>query len=231
MRRLVEMMRLKEQLHQRCEEELATLREQLETVTSKFNAYKLIAEQKMVLLDQEMATNGKFSYDRLMRESDVVVQFFTGLTREGVEMQLRFLEENGFPENFQPRMTSFRGDGFGRPNLLHWKDAVILVMVQFKCDHAVQDIAHRFDISISTASRVSIRVSKLIRAFFDTLLRKQDSSKTMSAYCPDRVPVLQQEPFNNVMFIVDCFEVECEVPFNSRLRRVLFSQYKQRYYG
>lgn len=98
----------------------------------------------------------------------------------------------------------------------------MVVMVELRLDTGLRDLAYRFDISLSTASRILLRWLTIMDIRLKPLLlwpERDDLRKSM--------PLCFQENFGKeVAVILDCFEVFIERPSNLLARACTWSSYK-----
>ena len=98
----------------------------------------------------------------------------------------------------------------------------LMVMLKLRLNCFCEDLAYRFDVSVSTISRIWHR-----------WIRHMDGRLSRVIFWPDRdglqktMPLCFQESFGKkVAVIIDCFEIFIERPSNLQARTATWSSYK-----
>ena len=140
-------------------------------------------------------------------DTDDKVRFYTGLP--SIEVLLKTFEHVA-PSVNRKSLTLDKFQEF------------IIVLMKLRLNVPFQDLAYRFSISVSTASRI-----------FSYWIRIMDARLSPLVYWPERHQLWHTMPMcfkysfgNKVTVIIDCFEVFIEKPSNLLARAQTFSSYK-----
>lgn len=121
-----------------------------------------------------------------------------------------------------PSMMALRGDGACRKPALSLKKQLCLTLMRLRLNLTQQDLAYRFQISVSTVSRY---IHKWIDVMYVRL------SKNFIVW-PDRgvlkdsIPFSFRKNFPNCIVIIDCFEVFIDMHADLLDRASTYSSYK-----
>ena len=158
--------------------------------------YLFTSNKKVIEFDEDYFTN-----------SDDKVLFYTGLPSYHV---LNFVFELVLP------FVSRRSQG------LSPFQELVMIMIKLRLDVPFQDLAYRFNVSVSTVSRV-----------FHSWLEAMDTSLSKFVHWPCRDSLLATMPQcfrfsfgTKTTVIIDCFEIFIEKPSNLLARAQTFSSYK-----
>ena len=108
-----------------------------------------------------------------------------------------------------------------RPRALQPIDELFLVLMRLRLASLEQDLAHRFDISISTVSRIC----KTWILFLDQQLRPLITWPTRSSI-DEHMPSQFKQLYPHTRCIIDCTEIFCESPSALDTQSVTYSHYK-----
>lgn len=112
-------------------------------------------------------------------------------------------------------------DKGGRPRTLNPLDEFFLVMCRLRQGFHEEHLAHLFDISVSTVSRIFI---SWINFMFLKLgsLNIWPSRETINRTMPEDFKI----KYASTRVIIDCTEIKCQMPSSLQLNGELFSSYK-----
>ena len=108
-----------------------------------------------------------------------------------------------------------------RPRALQPIDELFMVLVRLRLASPEQDLAHRFDISMSTVSRIC----KTWILFLDQQLRPLITWPTRSSI-NEHMPSQFKQLYPQTRCIIDCTEIFCESPSALDIQSVTYSHYK-----
>ena len=140
--------------------------------------------------------------------NDEKTQFYTGFPTFSMLMQLFTL--------IAPHVVSTS------TNALCQFQEYLLVLIRLRLNVPLQDLAYRFKVSVSTASRVFNRWIDVMRVRLDFLIQwpeREELRKTM--------PLVFRQNFGlGVAVIIDCFEIFTDRPSSLIARAMTWSNYK-----
>lgn len=147
--------------------------------------------------------------------------FYTGLSNEHFIVLWNFLgEETSNLVIWRGKKNPQSKGGYKRCRIISPKNQLFLTLVRLRCGILLKDLAYRFDISESYAS-------KIITTWITFMYNK---FKKLSIF-PDRETDVQKIPkvfrkFKNIRVIIDGFEVRTQKPKDYREQGNVYSNYK-----
>ena len=160
-----------------------------------------LSEVKNQLLTSDLSQSG-------FEGNDEKTQFYTGIPTSSMLMQLFTL--------IAPHVVSTS------TNALCQFQEYLLVLLRLRLNVPLQDLAYRFRVSVSTASRVFNRWIDVMRVRLDFLIQwpeREELRKTM--------PLVFRQNFGlGVAVIIDCFEIFTDRPSSLIARAMTWSNYK-----
>ena len=187
-------------------DEIARLKEELEKSKDMIQQLSL-EHSKKALPSHEVSM---FCEETL--QSDDQIRFYTGLPNKQVLKSVFTLVNSGTTADHDAntKLTPFQ--------------EFMCTMLKLRLNSPVQDLSYRFNVSVSTISRLLLR-----------WLTQMDIRLCHLIYWPDReqlqktMPRCFQESFGKrVAIIIDCFEVFIERPSNLCARATTWSNYKHK---
>ena len=109
----------------------------------------------------------------------------------------------------------------GRPRVLNTFQEFTMVMMRLRLGLFERDLAHRFNVSVMTVSRITRSWMRFLRAEFEPLIQTPPS-EILKLHMPN---VFQQICPDTVM-IVDCTEFQMEKPSSLNAQSACYSSYK-----
>lgn len=184
-------------------------------------------ECQTILTMQDMENNEKFSKNVVTELSnvkaklnniqisvegfcnnDAKTQFYTGVPNFLLLMHLFNFVHPHIKSSCRNALTQFQ--------------ELLLTLIRIKLNLPLQDIAYRFNISVSTASRIFDRWIDVLCTRLKFLIHwpdREELQRTMPS-------IFQQNFGNKVAAIIDCFEVFLDRPSSLIARAMTWSSYK-----
>ena len=182
-------------------------------------------QAKVLRLEEEVRTlqSQRFLLRRF-QGSDKDIQFYTGLPSYSVFMCLyRFLEPLLCSLRLcrnELKATSTRSFK-PRKRALQPIDQFFLTLVRLRLGLLEQDLAHRFNVSIATISRICVTWIKFLNQQFRPLIT-WPSRELIDAHMPTQF----KEFCPTTRVILDCTEIFTEVPSSMSVQSLTYSSYK-----
>ncbi|KAL5010708.1 hypothetical protein ScPMuIL_013013 [Solemya velum] len=156
-----------------------------------------------------------------IRHDDSKIIFYTGIP-DKVTFDALFDEMSDASEKTSSngKSTSDEKAG-GRPRSLRLIDEFLMVLMRLRLGLLVDDLSARFCISASACSRV-----------LNSWINYLDSKLHFLIMWPSKdavehnMPKLFRDKFPNTRVIIDCTEIRTETPSSTKLKTVLYSDYK-----
>ena len=106
------------------------------------------------------------------------------------------------------------------------QDQLFLTLLKLRCNFSHKDLGVRFSVSPSTITYITITwINVLHEVLYVGLLKDKIPSVSKNRMC---LPSCFSN-FSNCRIILDCTEIQCEVPNNMESQSATFSHYKQRH--
>ena len=106
------------------------------------------------------------------------------------------------------------------------QDQLFLTLLKLRCNFSHKDLGVRFSVCPSTISNVTITwINVLHEVLYAGFLKDKIPSVSKNRMC---LPTCFSN-FSNCRIILDCTEIQCEVPSNMESQSATFSHYKQRH--
>ena len=106
------------------------------------------------------------------------------------------------------------------------QDQLFLTLLKLRCNFSHKDLGVRFSVSLSTITNITITwINVLHEVLYVGLLKDKISSVSKNRMC---LPSCFSN-FSKCRIILDCTEIQCEVPSNMESQSATFSHYKQRH--
>ena len=156
---------------------------------------------KAKLLKIEITKDGFYN-------NDEKTQFYTGLPDFLILMHVFIFVHSHVKSTSRNVLTQFQ--------------ELVLVLMRIKLSLPLQDLAYRFDISVSTASRIFERWMEVLYTRLNFLTHWPDRDELRKT-----MPSIFQKNFGNeVAVVIDCFEVFIDRPSSLIARAMTWSNYK-----
>ena len=223
-----EIIELKKQLKE-AKDEIAKLTARLDEVSSQSKEYQKLAKQR------------KFCFSNIA-ESEKDVHFYTGLPSANVFYQLldyvspgrkwsnvvyrataQQWTSNEHRDGLEPGQAAWREHGtvVGRPASLSQVDELFLMLVRLWLNLNEQDIADRFEISISSVSRVFTTWINYCYLRLGSLPCWPECTTIRNT-----MPATFKELYPHTTAIVDATEIRVNIPSSLLLQSQTYSNYK-----
>ncbi len=197
--------KLKDELHVVCKENkaLAGKCERLEEENKmlKMECEKLKLSQPLNLTVQEPFK------EKFFEDNDEKVKYYTGIPSYKTLMAVFKFVSSGITSG-------------NRTSLSHFQ-MFILVLVKLRLNLGDQDLAYRFNVSQSTASRQLQRWIDILYVRLKPLVQWPDRDELIRT-----MPMSFRQKYGKCVIIIDCFEVFIERPTNLLARSQTLSNYK-----
>ena len=157
-----------------------------------------------------------------VRDSDKSVCFYTGFpSYEVFEEVLKLLDvgENG--ENIIQYGSNPTSDTCAAKRKLSVENQFFLVMCRLRVGLFELDLALRFNISVSTVNRICISWFNYMYLKLGTIDIWPTKEQILA-----NMPLLVQEKYPNLEWIIDAFEIGCERPSSLYIQTQTYSSYK-----
>ena len=223
-----EMMKLKKQLEE-AKDEVAKLTKRLDEVKSESSEYQKTAKQR------------KFCFSNI-EGSEKDVQFYTGLPSAEVFYQLldyvspgrkrsnvvyrataQQWTNNECRDGLDPGQATWReyDSVIGRPASLSQVDELFLMLVRLRLNLKEQDIANRFEISVSSVSRIFTTWINYCYLRLGSLPCWPDRTTIQNT-----MPAAFKELYPHTTALVDATEIRVNIPSSLLLQSQTYSNYK-----
>ncbi|KAL5022768.1 hypothetical protein ScPMuIL_001923 [Solemya velum] len=156
-----------------------------------------------------------------IRHDDSKIIFYTGIP-DKVTFDALFDEMSDASEKTSSngKSTSDEKAG-GRPRSLRLIDEFLMVLMRLRLGLLVDDLSARFCISASACSRVLNSWINYLDSKLDFLIMWPSKDAV-----EHNMPKLFRDKFPNTRVIIDCTEIRTETPSSTKLKTVLYSDYK-----
>ena len=182
-------------------------------------------EEKVLRLEDEVRTlSNQCFFLKRFEGSDCDLQFYTSLPSYPVFMCLyRYLEplvchlclcrsdiKTTSTQSFKPRARA-----------LQPIDELFMALIRLRLGLLEQDLAHRFNVSIATVSRICVTWIKFLNQQLRPLIT-WPSRAVIDAHMPAQF----KEFYPSTRVIIDCTEIFTEVPSSLSVQSLTYSSYK-----
>lgn len=165
--------------------------------------------------------NFRFDIEKY-KDSDEDIAFYTGFPDyNAMLLCFNVIEESA--NNIVYEHNRVSTGNVGRPRILTKYQEFTLVMMRLRLGLFEKDLAHRFNVSRSTVSKVTNAWIRFLRSEFENLI-VIPSRDVIRHYMPD----VFKSFYPKVVTIVDCTEFEMEKPSSLNAQSVCYSSYKSR---
>lgn len=154
--------------------------------------------------------------------SDEDITFYTGFPDyNAMLLCFNIIEESANNIVYEHKRVSTGNVPVGRPRILTKFQEFVLVMMRLRLGLFEKDLAHRFNVSRSTVSKVTNAWVRFLSVEFAQLIAIPPRD-VITQYMPD----LFKTFYPNVVTIVDCTEFEMEKPSSLNMQSACYSSYK-----
>lgn len=169
---------------------------------------KEIEELKMEI---SLLKKQPFTYRRIT--TDKLCEHYTGLSRQMFELIVVLCEL--LPVEYYQ----------GKPvHALLFEDKVLLTLMKLRLNSAYIDLGVRFGTSSSTAFKIVYAILPLVhQVVFQSIMDKIPSQKKNETSLPSSF-----QSFRKCRIVIDCTEIQCEVPKSMEKQKLTWSSYKKR---
>ena len=165
----------------------------------------------------------KFCLERF-KDSDEDISFYTGFPCYTVLTNcFHFLNTGPDCEEIHQMKTSQNPCATPRPKKINAKDAFFLVLIRLRLGTFEKQLAHMFDVSISTVQRICVSWINLMYLRLGSI-----NIWPSKSIIEQTMPASMKEKFPNLTWIIDAFEIQCERPSTLQLASKSYSNYKSR---
>ncbi len=181
--------------------EASTQTELTSQILDNIDSYKKQIQE----LETRMLANHNFS-EEILESNDEMVKFYTGLPSYSI---LKTVFEFCAPQISRgTKLTQFQ--------------EMMLTFVKLRLNPPLKDLAYRFDLSVSTVSRIFAKWLSIMDVRLSFLVQWPDRESLWKT-----MPQCFRENFGkSVTVIIDCFEVFIDRPSNVLARAATWSTYK-----
>ena len=216
-----ELQQTKAQLHA-AQAELEELRRESERTSREANATLVLVQQELQRHKEQAGAElkiFKFSIERFSTDDDAI-KFYTGFCS-----YKHFILFYDFIKPTAETMTYCYASGIleNRPNIraMHLIDELFMFLVRIKLGLFQQDLAHRFNLHISSVSRKITTWANYLYFF----LGSQTIWPSRADVCA-KMPGEFKKHYPTTRVILDCTEIFAETPSSLLLQSQLYSSYK-----
>jgi hypothetical protein len=214
-----------ERLQKKCddlERELSTVRQSYNVVVKERDHLKKLYND---LMDIQRTAGPGFGIEAF-KDSKEDMCFYTGFpSHETFKQVLRLLDVGQHGENIIQYGTESTENttvsNQGRKRKLSVENEYFLVLIRLRLGLFELDLAHRFQVSMSTVNRICISWINYMFLKLGTINIWPSQEKIQSS-----LPALVKEKYPNLEWIIDAFEISSECPSSLYLQSQTYSNYK-----
>lgn len=229
--RLNEQLAEREAVEARLKEQLAERETRLKENLTERETMEVNMSFEIELLKNEASSLKRFTFSRIAGNAELV-RFYTGLpSAEAFDALYLMIEkyiDGGLVRHHgstfsQEEDKPAQPVNLARKHALPAKEELFLTLMRLRLAAPLADLASRFDVHLSTVSRVfNTYLDVLYRHFALLETRLWPSRQVIDRYMPDEF----KRHYPSTRCVIDCTEIKIEQPSDPDLQRVTWSSYK-----
>ena len=198
------------------EDQLLELQTNYDELQQKYIDDMAKMQQKLFRLERFIASDHEFTFYTGFPDYATFKVFFDYLSPA-----CNNLIYYGYPNGAETAVISEEHKKSGRTRTLSPEQELFMVLVRLRCGLLLEDVAHRFNLSLSHVSRIWVTWVN----FLHQQLRILPIGPSR-AFVDENMPQCFKSTYPSTRVIIDCTEIFLEMPSSCRSQSATFSTYK-----
>ena len=208
---------------------LLSIEKQFQDIQKENKKLKLENErlkEDIVRMKFDMQKQVRFNIEKY-KDNDEDVTFYTGFPDyNAMTMCYSIVEESAKNLNYDHEKINTDRDDYrkiGRPRTLTTFEEFTMVVMRLRLGLFEKDLAHRFNVSVTSVCRILRTWIRFLRCEFEPLINIPPR-EVIKLHMPE----VFKNFYPNLTIIVDCTEIEMEKPSSLNAQSTCYSSYKSR---